>query len=73
MVGMMELLNSILVRTDDGQVGIRVVRTTKDDCANVTDFLSCSSPLVNLEDVLRNIIVLDECGRPGVHMIDVVE
>lgn len=67
-IGLVELLNSVLVKHDNGSVGIRTFTQTV-ATGSLNDFLSCGEPLKDVEAILRHIICLDNCGRPSIRLV----
>lgn len=67
------LLNSILVKdTVAGTVGIRVNMHTAGAAGNVVSLQACGGRLpVNLEQFLRESIVLDSDDKPALNLIQV--
>lgn len=64
-----ELLNSILVKDSaTGVVGIRTYQVNVAD-TNLSLVQDCGIPALNLEEVLRNSIVIDAFGEPSLALI----
>ncbi len=64
-----ELLNNLLVKnTATGEYGLRTV-TSSPDCADLEDGIACGAPTLSPEQILRNVVVLDDCDKPAINLM----
>ena len=68
-ISLEELLNSLLVKNEaTGDYGLRTVSQTT-TCVNITDGITCDTPLKSVADILRHIVVIDGCGKPAINLV----
>lgn len=66
--GALEMLNALLVKTAGGKYGLRSVTTTV-AAADISNVVTCSSDLMDLETLLKNIIVETTSGKPAIGLV----
>lgn len=64
-----ELLNSLLVRTNTGAVGLRVRRISA-AAGNIEPVIGCAEFLLDNQTVLRHAIGLSVSGEPALILIE---
>lgn len=64
-----EMLSSVTVKTNTGQVGFRT-RTVAATAANIDPYVSCNAPgPKDFAELLRNIIREDACGEAAITLV----
>jgi len=67
--GLVEMLNALLVVTDTGKVGLRTV-TVSAAAEDISQAVTCSESLMDLEQLLRKMIVESPDGKPAIGLIE---
>lgn len=66
------ILKSLFVKHTDGTVGIRTVSRTITSCSSLTPAVVCANTADNLEELVRQSVVLDACGKPALMLMNTV-
>lgn len=68
-ISLKELIQSLLVVTADGTVGIRTVRVSE-AAADISPHAACSVPGLSIENVMRYAIGVSPDGEPALVLIE---
>ena len=67
--GALEILNALLVKTTTGKYGFRTVRTSA-AAGNISSAITCGADLLDLETILRNVVVESASGKPAIGLVE---
>lgn len=68
MMSLEEIVNRLLVYDSDSETwGLRTV-TTSANCNNLSN-AGCGEPPKSIEDIMRHVLVEDECGELAINLI----
>ena len=67
--GALEILNALLVKSNTGKWGFRTVRTSH-TAANISPAIACGADLMDIETILRNVVVDSADGKPAIGLIE---
>lgn len=68
-ISLKELIQSLLVVTNDGTIGIRT-KTVSAAAANISAHAACSVPGLSIENVMRYAIGVSDDGEPALILIE---
>ena len=66
--GALEILNALVVKTAAGKYGLRSVTTTT-AAGNISNVVTCASDLMDLETLLKTVIVETTSGKPAIGLV----